>query len=347
MKNYLIFYLAAFLLLPILSFTQNAAINEDDSDAHPSAMLDIKSSDKGLLTPRMTQLEIASIDNPANGLIVFNTTDDKFYAYIESEDIWKEIGFVNEPTVMSSCLDWLNAGYTADGVYTIDPDGSGGDDSFDCFCDMTTDGGGWTLVAFAGTITTNKATTTGQSSGYWLPLIYNWGTYDVNALSNNNAFSRFDLVKSLASSTDEFMVKSATYSDNIVIFPVLHVDWFGRDPSEGHFSITDANNDLPYIKLSNTGSGGIVTRTTSTCWNYIGGNSGNYPGINWNVGDGNENCDNCGRSFSTALNHRSILYWESGDASYQIDQWFHASPMTLPDSTDPDNNLQNTVFYGR
>lgn len=32
---------------------------------------------------------------------------------------------------------------SADGIYTIDPDGSGGDEPFDAYCDMTVDGGGW------------------------------------------------------------------------------------------------------------------------------------------------------------------------------------------------------------
>ena len=61
------------ILFLINSFAGMAqvAINTDNSDADNSAMLDVKSTTKGLLIPRMTMAQREAIANPANGLLIF------------------------------------------------------------------------------------------------------------------------------------------------------------------------------------------------------------------------------------------------------------------------------------
>jgi hypothetical protein len=71
------------LVLFTLAFTLNAgaqvAINTDNSVPDNSAMLDVKSSDKGILVPRMSAAKRDAISNPANGLLIFCYDDNNFY----------------------------------------------------------------------------------------------------------------------------------------------------------------------------------------------------------------------------------------------------------------------------
>lgn len=55
---------------------------------------------------------------------------------------------------ITSCLAAKNAGNNADGVYSIDPDGTGPNAAFSVYCDMTTDGGGWTRAFYQNGINT-------------------------------------------------------------------------------------------------------------------------------------------------------------------------------------------------
>ncbi|MDB4968310.1 MAG: Tryptophan synthase alpha chain [Myxococcales bacterium] len=75
-----------------------------------------------------------------------------------------------------------------DGSYTLDPDGSGGADPFQAYCDMTTNGGGWTLLMKVD----GKQTTFTYSSAYWTnnisyqPTQYAYDTVNETKLSGFN-----------------------------------------------------------------------------------------------------------------------------------------------------------------
>ena len=68
----LLFLIVMYLLISSVMFAQ-VGINTDGSQPDNSAMLDVKSTEKGFLPPRMTQVEVNAIVSPADGLMVYCT----------------------------------------------------------------------------------------------------------------------------------------------------------------------------------------------------------------------------------------------------------------------------------
>lgn len=69
-------------LISVTVLSQNVVLSESESTADASALLDVQSSSKGVLIPRLTELQRTSITDPANGLLVYQTdASDGFYFY--------------------------------------------------------------------------------------------------------------------------------------------------------------------------------------------------------------------------------------------------------------------------
>jgi hypothetical protein len=82
MKKHLLsnIFTAIFLLLS-WQLSAQVSISTDASLPDNSAMLDVKSTTKGMLIPRMTIAQRDAIVNPANGLLIFCTDNYQYYSY--------------------------------------------------------------------------------------------------------------------------------------------------------------------------------------------------------------------------------------------------------------------------
>lgn len=83
---------------------KGVSINRDGVRADPSSMLDVKSTESGILIPRMSSTQRTAIASPAKGLLVFDITTNTFWYY---KTVWVEIngaagtgfGVINSNTV--------------------------------------------------------------------------------------------------------------------------------------------------------------------------------------------------------------------------------------------------------
>ena len=80
MKKYLSLIIIAFTFQQSV-FSQNIGINATGATPNASAMLDVSSTTKGMLIPRMTTVQRSAIAGPAEGLQVYDT-DLKSFLYL-------------------------------------------------------------------------------------------------------------------------------------------------------------------------------------------------------------------------------------------------------------------------
>ena len=72
------------------------------STPHPSAALEINSSEQGLLIPGLTTAERDALDNPAEGLLIYNVSDDCFNYYADTswyKDCGRSLSADTEPLI--------------------------------------------------------------------------------------------------------------------------------------------------------------------------------------------------------------------------------------------------------
>ena len=90
MQNSIKFILIVFVFCACLpTALAQVAINTTGDAPDTTAMLDVSSSDKGILIPRMDSTSRTAILQPANGLMVYDTTTTTFWYY--DEERWNEI----------------------------------------------------------------------------------------------------------------------------------------------------------------------------------------------------------------------------------------------------------------
>ena len=162
----------------------------------------------------------------------------------------------------TSCLAIHKAQPTAtDGVYTIDPDGSGSGAPFAAYCDMTTDGGGWTLMA-------TLHTHTSWSKTIWNPWSDDWWIKNHGTPSDpTKVFSNHD-ARLLRPLVNGWMVLRATTPANSV--KRYHYGFAQKDWDLWNKSRTSSNSvnligpfNLSNVKVSKKSdlSGAVVARS--------------------------------------------------------------------------------------
>ncbi len=197
------------------------AINGDGGAPNPHAALDITSSDRGLMIPRLTQSEMEAMVSPATGTWIFNTTASAFYYH--DGTAWQEL----VAAVSGGDTDSTNELQTLSRVGTdLTLSGGGGTVSIaDADNDSTNEQQTLSLSTSAGTVTLDISGGTGtsfpisdddsNSLNEMQTLTHSVNATDVSLDITNGTGTNLSIADSDSSSTNELDSKWTTSGSNI------------------------------------------------------------------------------------------------------------------------------------
>ena len=100
------------LLLILFSFFSTALLAQvkiggtPKENPHPSSVLELQSSDKGFLMPRLTALQMQAVKEPANALVVYNTDAKGIFIYSTEQQGWLPLMQQNTNRPEGDSCEW-------------------------------------------------------------------------------------------------------------------------------------------------------------------------------------------------------------------------------------------------
>jgi Beta-propeller repeat len=279
MKNKIFTTIMLLTIIPLSIFAQ-MGINSTGAAPANSAMLDVSSTSKGFLPPRMTTAQRTAIASPAPGLIVFDTTLNQLYIF--SNGNWVTVAAPSYPRLSSDAIDALPSPQTGDLAYDL---------TFKCLkhftgttwlcsnqdpCKILPNSTAWAAFGTGVSQVANSVTTDSQGNFYITGQFggtTTFGTTSLTATGNSNVF----IAKYNSSGIIQWVRKaqgSGTYDKGTSVKVdatgnVYVTGTFTNTATFGSTSVTSAgSDDIFVVKYDNAGLVQWVQRAGGTGIDY-------------------------------------------------------------------------------